>query len=79
MRLLGRAGYELVRSPHGVTSIAVLLTFLGLTSRHPPHVVQAWAGHSDIKTTMNYDAKMSDEDLAAAASQPGLAKKSDAG
>ena len=30
---------------------------------HPPHVVRVWAGHSSVKTTLTFYAKMRDEDM----------------
>jgi hypothetical protein len=39
---------------------------------HPAHVVQAWAGHSDYRTTMRYYLKVSDGDFDRAT---GLAQK----
>lgn len=31
--------------------------------KHPPHVVMAWAGHSDLRTTLKYYSKVQESDF----------------
>ncbi len=69
--LLGRAGVE----PYGDPLHALRKSCIDDWARSkPPHVVQAWAGHGDIKTTLKYYSQVTSEDFAKATKETFLAK-----
>jgi integrase len=55
-----RAGVEAYKDPTHSLRKSCITDWAAV---HPPHVVRVWAGHSSVKTTLTFYAKMRDEDM----------------